>query len=120
MIKLVLLAFLVLVAIYVLMQRSTSTSLRIAIEVLLVLGAYFVVAPEQATAVAHTLGVGRGTDLILYTWIIVTFAIILVLYLKVVAMNRTITQLARSLALNHVRHPPADAARATPAPEPRS
>ncbi len=120
MIKLVLLAFLVLVAIYVLMQRSTSTSLRIAIEVLLVLGAYFVVAPEQATAIAHTLGVGRGTDLILYTWIIVTFAVILVLYLKVVAMNRTVTQLARSLALSQVRHPPTDVAAAAPAHEPQS
>ncbi|MFZ1415316.1 MAG: DUF2304 domain-containing protein [Defluviicoccus sp.] len=120
MIKLLLLLFLVLVAIYVLMQRSTSTALRVAIEVLLVLGAYFVVAPQEATAVAHALGVGRGTDLILYTWIIVTFAVILVLYLKVVAMNRTITQLARSLALSHVRHPSTGAAPSEPAPEHRS
>ena len=120
MIKLLLLLFLVMVAIYVLMQRSTSMVLRVAIEVLLVLGAYFVVAPEAATAVAHALGVGRGTDLILYTWIIVTFAVVLVLYLKVVAMNRTITQLARSLALSHVRHPSTDAAAAKPSPEHRS
>lgn len=119
MIKILLLFFLVLVGIYVLMQRSTSTSVRVAIEFLLVVGAYFVVAPQEATAVAHVLGVGRGTDLILYTWIIVTFAVILVLYLKVVAMNRTITQLARGLALSHVRQP-TGAAAPKPTAEPQS
>jgi hypothetical protein len=115
MIKILLLLFLLLIALYVWLQRATSMIVRVVIGAILVLGGYFVIAPQQATEIAKVLGVGRGADLVMYLWIVVTFSVILVLYLKLVVMSRTITQLARSLALSQARYPDDDAGLPPPA-----
>jgi small membrane protein len=115
MIKILLLLFLLLIALYVWLQRATSMIVRVVIGAILMLGGYFVIAPQQATEIAKVLGVGRGADLVMYLWIVVTFSVILVLYLKLVVMSRTITQLARSLALSQARYPDDDAGLPPPA-----
>ena len=115
MIKILLLLLLLLIALYVWLQRATSIAVRVVIGAILVIGGYFVIAPQQATEIAQMLGVGRGADLVMYLWIVITFSVILVLYLKVVVMNRMITQLTRSLALSQARHPPEDAGLPPPA-----
>ena len=48
---------------------------------------------------AHVVGVGRGADLLMYLWVVVTFSAVLTLYLKIVEMNQMLTELARRLAL---------------------
>ena len=55
---------------------------------------------------AHAFGVGRGADLLMYLWVVITCSVILLLYLKIVEMNRMLTQLARRLALSQPMHPP--------------
>jgi hypothetical protein len=42
----------------------------------------------------------------MYLWVVITCAVILLVYLKIVAVNRTLTQLARRLALLEPMHPP--------------
>ena len=70
-------------------------------------GLYFVWMPAQATLIAHQAGIGRGVDLIIYTWVLISLLIVINLHLKLRAQSELITKLARSVAL-------ADADRSTP------
>ena len=62
-------------------------------------GAYLIWMPAEATVLAHSLGIGRGADLILYVWVLISFASLLVLYLNIKGQDQTITALARKIAL---------------------
>ena len=62
-------------------------------------GLYFVWVPSHATELAHLAGIGRGVDLILYTWVVISLILLLNLHLKLRAQMETITLLARSIAL---------------------
>jgi hypothetical protein len=66
-------------------------------------GGYLVWTPEDATAIAHLIGIGRGTDLILYVWVLISLTILLVLYLKTREHFQIITVLARTMALAEAR-----------------
>jgi small membrane protein len=63
-------------------------------------GAYLVWAPEQASRVAQWVGIGRGADLILYVWVVISLLIMLNLHLKMRLQTELITTLARSIALD--------------------
>jgi small membrane protein len=101
-------ALLVGVGILIALQRITSRFLRITMLLALGTGMVFVWVPDETTSIAATLGVGRGADLILYVWVILTLALILVLYLKVISMGRKITLLTRAIAVTNARIPEAD------------
>jgi hypothetical protein len=105
-IKILLSSLLALLALFVTLQRISSRGVRYTVLTMLAIGAYFVWRPEHATAVAQTLGVGRGADLLMYLWVVITCSVILLLYLKIVEMNRMLTELARRLALREPMHPP--------------
>jgi small membrane protein len=62
-------------------------------------GLYFVWMPTQATWLAHQAGIGRGADLILYTWVLISLLMLLNLHLKLRAQAELITKLARAMAL---------------------
>jgi small membrane protein len=62
-------------------------------------GLYFVWVPHHATELAHVVGIGRGVDLILYTWVVISLILLLNLHLKLRAQMETITLLARSIAI---------------------
>jgi hypothetical protein len=62
-------------------------------------GFYFVWIPSHATELAHFVGIGRGVDLILYIWVIISLAMLLNLHLKLRAQMELITVLARTLAI---------------------
>lgn len=66
-------------------------------------GGYLIWSPEQATAMAHWLGVGRGTDLILYVWVLISFAVMLILYFNSREQLQSVTALARAIALAEAR-----------------
>lgn len=60
---------------------------------------YAVLRPGDVTTVANWLGVGRGTDLVLY-FLVVAFLIgMLNSYLRFQNMDRRLTELARTLAV---------------------
>ena len=86
-------------------QRTTTRLVRLVILAVIVAGTIFVWVPDETTAIAAMLGVARGADLLLYLWVILTLALILVLYLKVIQMGRKITLLTRALAVAHPRLP---------------
>jgi small membrane protein len=64
-------------------------------------GLYLVWAPEQTTALAAFVGIGRGVDLILYLWVCISLNLLLSLHLKQRLQQETITNLARAFALAH-------------------
>ena len=99
-IKIALSLFLLLLFTIVLIQRITSRVFQIIIITFTIIGCYFIWLPEHSSVVAKFLGVGRGADLILYFFIIMSFACFLILYLRLQQTMQTITKLARSVALS--------------------
>lgn len=64
-------------------------------------GLYFVWIPAHATRLAEIVGIGRGVDLILYTWVVISLLVLLNLHLKLRAQMELITVLARAVALSN-------------------
>jgi small membrane protein len=62
-------------------------------------GAYIVWMPDHATYLANLVGIGRGADLILYVWVLISAAVLLLLYLNTREQLQLITTLARKMAL---------------------
>jgi small membrane protein len=62
-------------------------------------GAYIVWMPEHATYLANLVEIGRGADLIFYVWVLISSAILLLLYLNSREQLHLITALARKMAL---------------------
>lgn len=68
-------------------------------------GLYFVWLPEHATWLAERAGIGRGVDLILYVWVVISLLVMLNLHLKLRAQMELITTLARQVAIANARSP---------------
>jgi hypothetical protein len=66
-------------------------------------GLYFVWLPSHASWLAALVGIGRGVDLILYVWVVISLIVFLNLHLKLRAQNETITALAREIAIANAR-----------------
>ena len=62
-------------------------------------GLYFVWFPSQANMLAEMVGIGRGADLILYLWVLISLLILFNLHLKPRSRDGAITELAREVAL---------------------
>lgn len=80
---------------------------RLSLLALFVAAALAVVFPDALTTVASLLGVGRGTDLLLYGFIVVLLGQMLTTSRHYRAQERHITELARRQALDAARVPPA-------------
>ena len=93
------------VVVLVAVQRTTSRLFRVSILAVLALGLFLVWAPETTNDLAAALGVGRGADLILYFWVVITLALMVFLYLKILRLGRKVTRLTRALALAHPMSP---------------
>ena len=66
-------------------------------------GLYFVWIPAHATWLADLVGIGRGVDLILYVWVVISLIVLLNLHLKLRVQKEMITVLARELAIANAR-----------------
>lgn len=75
---------------------------RIALAFFALLAAFTVIFPDIWTAVADALGVGRGTDLLLYLFIVVVLAYMASTYLRFREVETQLTLLARRIALDEV------------------
>jgi len=82
--------------------------------VIALMGLYFVWQPSQANALAEVIGIGRGADLVLYLWTLISLLIVFNLHLKLRAQMELITGLAREVALLRSGNP--DLSRSTTTP----
>lgn len=61
--------------------------------------AVIILFPNSTMVVANFLGIGRGSDLILYLSVILIFYLLFRLYVRLEQMDQGITQIVRALAL---------------------
>ena len=73
------------------------------------LGILLVWNPDLATRIANVLGVGRGTDLLVYILFVLMAMLVLLVHARFRSYDRVLTELARSVALSGARTPPAAA-----------
>ena len=78
-------------------QRSPVIALSAVLAACV--GLYFVWFPTHATLLAEAIGIGRGVDLIIYMWVIISLLIVFNLHLKLRSQMELITNLAREIAL---------------------
>jgi hypothetical protein len=87
-------------------RRGQARLLSWAMALTSLFGMYVVVFPEQTNVVARWVGIGRGADLITYCWILISLIVALDLRFKIVELQRTVTKLARFVALREMNSPP--------------
>ncbi|HQD98109.1 MAG TPA: DUF2304 domain-containing protein [Propionicimonas sp.] len=81
---------------------------RLALLVLFAIAVFAVIIPDALSTVAAMLGIGRGTDLLLYGFIVVLLGQMLTTSRHYRAQERHITELARRQALESARVPPTE------------
>jgi hypothetical protein len=107
-IQIILIAAFVVFAVILLLPGRGARRLavrRLALLVAFVAGVIAVVFPGFINDVANLLGVGRGTDLILYALVVVFVGNSIAAAAQNRQQHREITQLARALALQNARTP---------------
>jgi hypothetical protein len=76
---------------------------RIGLVLAVAVGVAVILVPQWLTAVANWLGIGRGTDLLLYALIIVFLLNVVTGYKRFLELGRQNTKLARELTLSEAR-----------------
>jgi hypothetical protein len=102
--KVILTLLLFVVLAYALTAARQAKLLALLFVLLSTTGAYFVWFPSDANRLANAVGVGRGADLVLYLWVIVSFLAIINLHLKLKSQLGMLTKIARALALYEARN----------------
>lgn len=98
-------AVLALLTLYAFGQRRRSGPLSYVIIVATLSGAVLVAFPNLSTMLANAVGVGRGADLVFYVFMLIVFAAIANLHLRLRAHSEVVTLLARELALLSAKAP---------------
>jgi hypothetical protein len=102
-IKIVLLLGLTVALSYALLMRRASRFVAICLGGASIVGMYFVLLPERANSIAHVVGVGRGADLVLYCWLVISLIVSVSLQFRLLKQQEAITTLARELALRSAK-----------------
>ncbi len=89
----------IVLALYVGSQRLSGGTTAILIAMAF-LGAILVVFPSVTSRAATFLGVGRGTDLLLYLAIVAGLFVCANLYFRIKKQERRIAELSRAIALS--------------------
>lgn len=100
-----LIATLAILFFYAISQRKRSFFVSVAIAVISLAGIGLALAPDMATEVAHLVGIGRGTDLIVYCFIVLILAAIFNIHLRLSAEVETTTELSRLIAILNAHRP---------------
>jgi hypothetical protein len=108
MIKLPLLALLLFCALYGWRQRSLSPVVGFLTPLTCMIGIALVIRPDWSSAAARLLGVGRGVDLVLYIWTVISILVLANIHFRLRAQQATITVLTRELAILAARQPAKD------------
>jgi small membrane protein len=87
------------ILLYAWMEYRRAPIIAIAAVLAVGGGLYFVWFPSHATGLAEFVGIGRGVDLIIYVWVVISLLIVLNLHLKLRSQMELITELAREIAI---------------------
>lgn len=98
-------AVLALLVLYAFGQRRRSGPISYGIIAAALAGIVLVAFPDLSTMVANAVGIGRGADLVFYVFMLIVFAAIANLHLRLRAQNEVVTLLARELAIATAKVP---------------
>jgi small membrane protein len=98
--QLLLTAMLFTILLYASMTYRQSPIVGLLAVMAAFLALYFVWFPEHASRLATLVGIGRGVDLILYIWVVISLIMLLNLHLKLRAQMELITLLTRKIAID--------------------
>jgi small membrane protein len=93
-------AILVFLVIYIFLLR-TAHSDRVVYLACALVGILLVLAPDLSSDIAHTLGIGRGVDLIIYVFILAGLFYSVTITSELKRLQRQMTTLVRQLALDN-------------------
>jgi hypothetical protein len=105
-IQIILILAMIGVAVYLVRTQPSARHLavrRVLVFVALVAAVVVIILPGWLTAIAHLVGIGRGTDLLFYVSLVAFLFYVVADYKKSVQVARANTQLARQLALVEAR-----------------
>jgi hypothetical protein len=95
---------LLIVLLYAWTAYRQSPVVGILVLLVALAGLYFVWIPSHSILIAEWVGIGRGVDLIIYTWVVISLIIFLNLHLKIRSQSELITKLTRAIAVEDVLH----------------
>ena len=98
--QVLLIGALALFVLYIFRGRSVFTE-RLIYLLCALIGVILVIDPDLATHIANLLGIGRGTDLLFYLFIIVSLFYSASMNAEIKRLQRQVTTLARELAIAH-------------------
>lgn len=87
---------------------KTAAGVKIGFVLFMILGAVAVVRPQEVSRVAEFVGVGRGTDLMLYGLIVAFGFATINTYLRFKELELRYARLARAIAIRGAETPAAD------------
>ena len=100
-IQLIILFFLVFSFLMVLLVMKGHLAGRLFFIVQFIVGALFVVFPDLSSQIGSVLGVGRGTDLVLYFLVVLFYMTVLLFIAAMRRIERRQTIILRQLALQN-------------------
>ncbi|MBC7559298.1 MAG: DUF2304 domain-containing protein [Dermatophilaceae bacterium] len=106
-IQLVLIGFVILTAVRLLRHRGARTQAvrRVGLMLFAALAVWSILFPSVWNRIARIVGVGRGTDMVLYALVVAFLSFTLTTYLRFRDLEARYTKLARRLALDEVGLP---------------
>ena len=105
-IQLLLIGAIVILAVFVMRRTGSDSHLalrRILFALFVIAAILSVLFPEWLSWLANLVGVGRGTDLVLYGLVVVFMVFVFTQYRRNVALQRQLTLLGRRIALLDAR-----------------
>ncbi len=84
---------------YAWIQSRTSKFISASLTLLCCVGIVLVWFPDLAQTIAHSVGVGRGVDLVIYLWIFSSLFLSFNLHFQLRRERENFTRLVRSLAI---------------------
>lgn len=98
---LLVLAVLIILVVFVRSSNAVyvQASKRVALVLFALVNVYAVMRPDDLSAIARLVGVGRGTDLVLYALVVAFMAGMFSFYQRFRVVDRRYTELARTVAL---------------------
>ena len=88
---------------YVFSLGRSLPLIRFGLFTVVLVGYLFVWIPDLTNSLAGLVGIGRGADLIMYLWIIVSLFLIMRLHIRLREQSELITKMARHYTLqDHV------------------
>jgi small membrane protein len=106
-IQFILIAALLFAGIYVYLKFQSAVADAILLLVFIATGIVFVLFPQITTQIANKLGVGRGTDLIVYLCIVFFLFVVLRMYAKIRKLEQMVTKIVRENSLRGAKESPA-------------